>query len=161
MRPEKIVEDLSTKTIREAEQGKRFRYATIETEILGRVLGRAAGMTVTQMTEEWLWKPMGAEHEARWLLAGADNGEGTGGSFNATLRDYGRFGLLLANDGQRDGVQVIPRDYLMDATDPVPYTQLTLPTKREVEITVVRDSIKNTKNETSDNKVRICRQRCM
>jgi CubicO group peptidase (beta-lactamase class C family) len=118
MRPEKIVEYLNTKTLREAEQGTRFRYATIETEILGRVLSRAAGMTVTQMTEEWLWKPMGAEHEARWLLAGADNGEGTGGSFNATLRDYGRFGLLLANDGQRDGMQVLPRDYLLDATDP-------------------------------------------
>ena len=118
MRPERIVEYLNTKTTREVEQGTRFKYATVETEILGRVLSRASGMTVTQMTEEWLWKPMGAEHEARWLLAGADNGEGTGGSFNATLRDYGRFGLLLANDGQRDGVQVIPRDYLLDATDP-------------------------------------------
>lgn len=118
MRPEKIVEYLNTKTTREVEQGTRFKYATVETEILGRVLSRASGMTVTQMTEEWLWKPMGAEHEARWLLAGADDGEGTGGSFNATLRDYGRFGMLLAHDGQRDGVQVIPSEYLLDATDP-------------------------------------------
>ena len=118
MRPEKIVEYLNTKTGREAEQGTRFKYATIETEILGRVLSRATGMTVTQMTEAWLWQPMGAESEARWLLAGTDQGEGTGGSFNATLRDYGRFGVLLANDGQREGVQVIPRDYLLEATDP-------------------------------------------
>jgi CubicO group peptidase (beta-lactamase class C family) len=117
MRPEKIVEYLNTKTIREAEQGLRFKYATIETEILGRVLSRAAGMSITQMTEDWLWKPMGAEAEARWLLAGADQGEGTGGSFNATLRDYARFGVLLANDGLKDGVQIIPRDYLLDATD--------------------------------------------
>lgn len=116
-RPEKILEYLNTKTTREAEQGSRFKYATIETEILGRVLSRASGMTVTQMTEAWLWQPMGAEFEARWLLAGTDQGEGTGGSFNAALRDYGRFGILLANDGQRDGVQVIPRDYLLEATD--------------------------------------------
>ena len=116
-RPEKILEYLNTKTTREAEQGSRFKYATIETEILGRVLSRASGMTVTQMTEAWLWQPMGAEFEARWLLAGTDQGEGTGGSLNATLRDYGRFGILLANDGQRDGVQVIPRDYLLEATD--------------------------------------------
>jgi len=118
MRPERIVEYLNTKTSREAEQGVRFKYATIETEILGRVLSRATGMTVTQMTEAWLWQPMGAEAEARWLLASTDEGEGTGGSFNATLRDYGRFGVLLANDGLRDGVQIIPRDYLLEATDP-------------------------------------------
>ncbi len=117
MRPEKIVEYLNTKTTREVEQGLRFKYATIETEILGRVLSRAAGMSITQMTQEWLWKPMGAEAEARWLLAGADQGEGTGGSFNATLRDYARFGVLLANDGRRGDLQIIPRDYLLDATD--------------------------------------------
>ena len=118
MRPEKIVEYLNTKTTREVEQGVRFKYATIETEILGRVLNRATGMSISQLTEEWLWKPMGAESEARWLLAGTDQGEGTGGSFNATLRDYARFGILLANDGQRDGVSVIPRQFLLDATDP-------------------------------------------
>jgi len=117
MRPEKIVEYFNNKTTREAEQGLRFKYASIETEVLGRVLSRAAGMSITQMTQEWLWKPMGAEAEARWLLAGADQGEGTGGSFNATLRDYARFGVLLANDGRRGDVQIIPRDYLLDATD--------------------------------------------
>jgi len=117
MRPEKIVEYLNAKTTREVEQGTRFKYATLETEILGRVLSRAAGMSITQMTQEWLWKPMGAESEARWLLAGTDQGEGTGGSFNATLRDYARFGVLLANDGLRGNVQIIPRDYLLEATD--------------------------------------------
>lgn len=116
-RPEKIAEYLNTKTTREVEQGQRFKYATIETEILGRVLSRAAGMSITQITQEWLWKPMGAETEARWLLAGADQGEGTGGSFNATLRDYARFGVLLANDGLRGHAQIIPREFLLDATD--------------------------------------------
>lgn len=115
--PEKIAEYLNTKTTREVEQGQRFKYATIETEILGRVLSRAAGMSITQITQEWLWKPMGAESEARWLLAGADQGEGTGGSFNATLRDYARFGVLLANDGLRGHAQIIPREFLLDATD--------------------------------------------
>ena len=117
-RPEQIDQYLNTKTSREVEQGTRFKYATIETDILGRVLSRATGMTVTKMTEDWLWKPMGAESEARWLVATTDWGEGTGGSFNATLRDYGRLGILLANDGVREGVQIIPREFLLDATDP-------------------------------------------
>jgi CubicO group peptidase (beta-lactamase class C family) len=117
-RPEQIDQYLNTKTWREVEQGTRFKYASIETDILGRVLSRATGMTITKMTEDWLWKPMGAESEARWLVATTDWGEGTGGSFNATLRDYGRLGILLANDGVREGVQIIPREFLLDATDP-------------------------------------------
>ena len=39
------------------------------------------------------------------------------GNFNATLRDYGRLGMLLANDGAVGGKQIVPKDYLLDATD--------------------------------------------
>jgi CubicO group peptidase (beta-lactamase class C family) len=47
--------------------------------------------------------------------------ERAAGNFNATLRDYGRLGIVLANDGVRpddpNHKQIIPRDYLLDATD--------------------------------------------
>ncbi len=115
--PEKVVQYLNSKTEHQAEQGTRFQYASIETEILGRVLRMATGQSVAQLTEDWLWKPMGAQSEARWLLASTDDVESTGGGFNATLRDYGRLGMLLANDGVRDGVEIVPKDYLLDATD--------------------------------------------
>src|SRR5205814_1849223 len=39
---------------------------------------------------------------------------------NATLRDWGRLGLLLADDGSRDGVSVVPKAYLMEATSVSP-----------------------------------------
>jgi CubicO group peptidase (beta-lactamase class C family) len=43
------------------------------------------------------------------------------GNFNATLRDYARLGVVLANDGVRPDdpakKQIIPLDYLLDATD--------------------------------------------
>jgi CubicO group peptidase (beta-lactamase class C family) len=116
-RPETIVEYLNLKTQREVDQGSRFKYASIETEILGRVLRRASGKSVSQLTEEWLWKPMGAESDARWLLSTTDLSEATAGGFNATLRDYARFGILLANDGNREGNQIIPLNFLLDATD--------------------------------------------
>ena len=116
-RPEAIVEFLNSKTVRDHEQGSRFHYASIETEILGRVLRRATGKTVTKLTEEWIWTPMGAESDARWLLSTTDLAEDTGGGFNATLRDYARFGVLLSNDGRRGDQQIIPLEFLMDATD--------------------------------------------
>ena len=116
-RPERVSEYLRTKTAREAPPGTRFHYATIETEILGRVLRRATGRSLAALTQEWLWQPMGAEHEAHWLISTTDSAEGAGGNFNASLRDYARLGILLAQDGQRDGHSIIPREFLLDATD--------------------------------------------
>ena len=121
----RIPEYLNGKKERGVEQGQRFHYASIETEILGRVLRRATGKTVTALTEEWLWQPMGAQDRAHWHASTTDGAEGVAGSLNASLRDYGRFGMLLANDGFRvgagagdgAGVEVIPREFVLDATD--------------------------------------------
>jgi len=119
--PSRITEFLNGKKERGVEQGQRFHYASIETEILGRVLRRATGKSITALTEEWLWQPMGAQDRAHWNASTTDGAEGVAGGFNASLRDYGRFGMLLANDGVRSTeagyVEIIPRDYVLDATD--------------------------------------------
>jgi CubicO group peptidase (beta-lactamase class C family) len=116
--PRRIEEFLNARTGRDAEQGQRFHYASIETEILGRVLRRATGQSIARLTQDWLWQPMGAEDQAHWQASTTDGAEGVAGSFNASLRDYGRFGMLLANDGMRDNQTIIPREFLLDATDP-------------------------------------------
>lgn len=99
-----------------APAGGKFAYATAESEVLGRVLTTATGRSMAELTSEWLWKPLGAEHDAFWRV-GADGQEQAGGGFNATLRDWGRLGVLLASDGQRQGRTIVPRDWLLDATD--------------------------------------------
>lgn len=116
-KPGEVVEYLNSKTKREYEQGSKFNYASINTEILGRVLIRATGKSIAQLTEEWLWQPMGAEYKAFWLLASTDWVEAGAGGFNAALRDYARLGNLLANDGKRNAEEIIPQNYLKEATD--------------------------------------------
>jgi CubicO group peptidase (beta-lactamase class C family) len=116
-KPQEVVEYLNSKTVREYEQGTKFNYASINTEILGRVLIRATGKSIAQLTEEWLWQPMGAEYKAFWLLSSTDWVEAGAGGFNATLRDYARLGNLLANDGKRNGKEIIPQNFLKEATD--------------------------------------------
>ena len=59
---------------------------------------------------------MGAEADASWTIV-ADGTVAGAGNFNAILRDYGRLGILLANDGVAGGKQIIPKEYLLDATD--------------------------------------------
>jgi CubicO group peptidase (beta-lactamase class C family) len=96
--------------------GERFQYASVETIVLGFVVKGATGQTLSDYVAERLWQPMGAEADATWILD-PGGAEYAWGHFNATLRDWGRLAMLLADDGVRDGRPVIPHDYLREATD--------------------------------------------
>jgi len=111
------VDVLRSITDRHTAAGEKFVYASAETDALGRVLTVATGKTMAELTSEWLWKPMGAEHDAFWRISG-DGQEQSYGAFNASLRDWARLGLLLANGGKVGAQQVVPQDYLLEATDP-------------------------------------------
>ena len=101
---------------REAKPGTHFHYASSESAALGAVLNRATGKSLTDYLEEKLWQPMGAEADATWI-EDPQGLERASGHFNAILRDYGRLGVLLANDGNLNGKQILPKSYLLEATD--------------------------------------------
>ena len=107
-------------TVREREQGARFSYASAQSAILGAVLRGATGMSVSDYLTPRLWQAIGADETALWR-ADRTGLEVAYGNFNATLRDYARLGVVLANDGVRPddpgGKQIIPREFLLDATD--------------------------------------------
>jgi CubicO group peptidase (beta-lactamase class C family) len=105
---------------RERPQGERFYYMSPTTLMLAAVLRGATGMSVSEYMSPRLWQAIGAEETALWR-ADKTGLELTNGNFNATLRDYGRLGVVLANDGVRpddaERKPIIPREYLLDATD--------------------------------------------
>jgi CubicO group peptidase (beta-lactamase class C family) len=100
---------------RVAAPGTVFNYSGLDTELLGLVLARATGMTMASYLEQRIWSAIGAEASAAWIID-AKGAEVAYCCLSATLRDWGRFGALLAADGVWDGRQIIPRDYLRDAT---------------------------------------------
>jgi CubicO group peptidase (beta-lactamase class C family) len=102
---------------RDRAPGQRFSYSSAETQVLGLVLRAATGKPLTEYLSEKIWRPMGAEADASWLV---DKGghEVAFIGVNARLRDYGRLGRLLANDGVRDGRQIIPPAWVHAATTP-------------------------------------------
>ena len=111
------IDVLRSVTERHAPAGSKFVYASAETAVLGRVLSSATQKNLAELTTDWLWKPMGAESDAFWRIS-VDGQEQTQGGFSASLRDWGRLGLLLVNDGKAGHQQVLPREYLLDATEP-------------------------------------------
>jgi CubicO group peptidase (beta-lactamase class C family) len=102
--------------VREYEQGARFHYASSQTVVLTVLLRAVTGTSLSEYLTPRLWQPLGAEADAAWVRT-RDGTEAGSGNFNATLRDYGRLGVLLANDGALGDRQIIPKDYLMEATD--------------------------------------------
>ena len=113
----KPLDVLRSITDRHATGGDKFVYSSAETDVLGRVLTGATGQTMAALTTDGLWKPLGAEYDACWRV-GVDGQELANGGFNASLRDWGRLGMLLAHDGKVGTEQVVPREYVLDATDP-------------------------------------------
>ena len=98
-----------------APAGTRFHYASIEPDVLGMVLHNAVGKSASDYLRERVWEVIGAEADARWLID-ADGFEVAHFGFNAVLRDYARVGRLLAHDGTWEGKQVVPAQWMIDAT---------------------------------------------
>lgn len=99
-----------------APEGTRFSYASSETLVLGLVLRACTGKSLSDYVSEKIWQPMGAESDATWVVD-PKGMEWAFAKFNAVLRDYGRLGWLLANDGALNGRRILPYDFLIEATD--------------------------------------------
>jgi CubicO group peptidase (beta-lactamase class C family) len=98
-----------------APPGTKWHYASVETEILGLVLRAATGVPVADYLGDKIWGAIGTEADASWTIDSTGQ-ETAFCCFNATLRDYARLGRLLAHDGAWEGRQLIPRQWLLDAT---------------------------------------------
>jgi CubicO group peptidase (beta-lactamase class C family) len=100
---------------REAAPGTKFVYKTGESDLIGVLLERATGKHPADYLAQKIWSKFGMERDAVWMLDRA--GEELGGCcISMTLRDYGRFGLFIMNGGVAGGEQVVPTDFLAQAT---------------------------------------------
>ena len=111
-----------------APAGTRYAYASIEPDVLGIVLKHTIGKTASAYLQERIWQPIGAESDATWLIDAEGYELGHFG-FSAVLRDYARLGRLLAHDGAWNGQQIIPAQWMIDATTVRPSDDYLLPGK--------------------------------
>lgn len=97
----------------EAAHGESFRYRSIETDVIGFILMNISGLSLPDLVSRELWAPMGADEDAYFTVDRAGYGLADGG-FNATLRDYARFGQLISNGGNAHGRQIVPWRFIED-----------------------------------------------
>jgi CubicO group peptidase (beta-lactamase class C family) len=100
--------------------GTKFAYKGSDTQALGWMLRRVNGVSLADCLSDKLWQPMGMEHDAYWNVdrPGPDGMEAAFTCLNATLRDFGRFGLMFLNHGRWNGKQIVPAEWVEQATAP-------------------------------------------
>ena len=90
-----------------------FAYKTVNAEMLAWVLRRASGQSLADLLSEKIWRRIGAEQDAYFMVdrIGTESG---GGGLNTTLRDLARFGETMRNGGRANGQQVIPQSAIAE-----------------------------------------------
>ncbi len=92
---------------KEGEHGQAFAYKTVNTDVLGWLIRRAAGRPVGDLLSERIWQKLGAEEDG-YILVDTVGNEFAGGGLNVTLRDLARFGEAMRLDGRFNGQQIVP-----------------------------------------------------
>ncbi|HYK65639.1 MAG TPA: serine hydrolase [Patescibacteria group bacterium] len=107
---------LSNLTILEP-PGQSFHYNNFNVELVGMILERTTGHAPSKYLEEKIWKPIGTEYPATWSIdSESDNFELTPILLNARAIDLAKFGRLFLNNGNWDGKQIVPANWVAEST---------------------------------------------
>jgi len=100
---------------RAAPPGSVWNYSTGETFVLGAVIEGATHRRLPDYLSEKIWAPAGMEQDATWWVDGPEGLAWAGSGIGATLRDYGRFALIAANEGILNGRSIVPKGWFKEA----------------------------------------------
>lgn len=98
--------------------GKKYKYSSGDTFLLGWVIETATKQKLPIYLQEKIWKPLGMEYSASWSVDSKKHLMAK--SFcclNARARDFAKFGRLYLNYGQWNGQSIIPKEWVTTSTD--------------------------------------------
>jgi CubicO group peptidase (beta-lactamase class C family) len=96
-----------------ADPGTEFHYSNLSSNWLGIIVDRATGMNLKAYAEDNLFLPLGVE-VGEWGTDAEGHNNGSG-DLHLTARDAAKFGLLYLNDGEYNGNQIVPADWVDDS----------------------------------------------
>lgn len=101
------------------EPGQEFKYLSGNTLLLGMVVEKATGTTLSEYLSENFWKPMGMQNDALWQLDSRESGmEKAYCCIASNARDFARFGKLFKDYGNWNGKQILDSAFVATATRP-------------------------------------------
>ena len=100
------------------EPGVNFIYQSGVTQLLANIIEKATGENLSSYVSRRIWTPINAEEDALWSLDREDGIEKAYCCFNSNARDFARIGQLIIDNGRWKGQQIVPEQYIIDATTP-------------------------------------------
>ena len=104
----------------ENKPGQKFRYSSGDTQLLGMVIEKATGTTLSDYLTQKFWIPMGAENTALWQIDSKKSGmEKSYCCISATARDLAKFGKLYINKGKWGDTEILDSTFVELSLKPV------------------------------------------
>ena len=97
----------------EQNDGEKYHYRTILTDVAAMALEQAANQSVFELMDEYIWQKLKPENDAHVVLD-LNGFPYFGAGMNASARDLGRFGLMLLNNGKYAEEQIVPASWISD-----------------------------------------------
>lgn len=95
------------------EYNGKFHYNNYHPLLLGIILERSTGVTVSRFFEREIWQKIGAEHDASWSLDSEASGfEKMESGINFRAIDFVKIGSMVLHGGYFNGTQIISGDWL-------------------------------------------------
>lgn len=102
--------------------GKIFNYQSGNTQLLGIIIQKATGKTVSEYASEKIWRKIGTENDAYWSLDKKDGDEKAYCCLYATTHDFAKLGRLILNKGKWNNQTVISEKYMNEFLSPAQLT---------------------------------------
>lgn len=94
-----------------------FHYNNYSPLLLGIIIERCTGKSVSQYFEEKFWSPLGSEYSSSWSLDSEKSGfEKMESGFNFRAIDFIKLGSLILHGGCFNGNQIISEDWIEIST---------------------------------------------
>jgi CubicO group peptidase (beta-lactamase class C family) len=95
--------------------GTYHSYKSGDTELLGLIIEKVTGRSLSEYASEKLWRPLGAEQPALWSMDHEKGNEKAFCCFNSNARDFARIGQLMLDSGKWRGNALIDSAYFVQS----------------------------------------------
>ena len=99
--------------------GEEFKYLSGNTQLLGMVIEKATGKSLSEYLSESFWKPMGMRADALWQIDSEESGmEKAYCCIASNARDFAKFGKLYKQYGNWNGNQLLDSSFVAKSIRP-------------------------------------------
>lgn len=99
--------------------GVEFEYLSGSTQLLGMIIEKATGKTLSNYLSESFWKPLGSSDNAIWQLDDEDHRLAKAFCcIGSNAKDFARFGKLYKDHGKWNGQQLLDSAFVAKSVTP-------------------------------------------